>query len=92
MMMEVKNTFDHKSTMLQYMQMPKIPPIEIQGIKSKLVPLIMYNINWACKGRRWIEPFLGSGAVMFNAEPRIAMASDHNPHIINLYREYRTTR
>ncbi len=78
------DTFPHKSTMLQYVQVPKVPPIKIQGIKRKLVPFIMNNINWTDKGR-WIEPFLGSGIVMFNASPQTAAASDHNPHIIEMY-------
>ena len=61
-----------------------IPPIKIQGIKSKLVQFIRQNIGWAdtC---RWAEPFLGSGVVMFNMSPSVAMASDLNPHIIKMY-------
>lgn len=71
--------------MFQYLQTTtKIPPIKIQGIKSKLVPFIINNINWTDSGK-WFEPFLGSGVVMFNVNPSTALASDHNPHIIEMY-------
>lgn len=65
---------------------PKVPPIKCQGIKTKLVPFILSNIKPNPNGR-WIEPFLGSGVVLFNAAPKRAIASDINPHIINFYQE-----
>lgn len=61
-----------------------VPPIKCQGIKTKLVPFILRNISWAGKGR-WIEPFLGSGVVLFNVQPKQAIVNDINPHIIKLY-------
>ena len=63
----------------------RIPPIKIQGIKSKLVPFIMENTMWRDDGR-WVEPFLGSGVVMFNMAPSRAVASELNPHIVDFYR------
>lgn len=63
---------------------PKAPPIKSQGIKTKLTPFIMSNIQWEGNGR-WIEPFLGSGAVLFNAQPEKAFVSDTNKHIISIY-------
>jgi DNA adenine methylase len=62
----------------------KVPPIKTQGIKTKLVPFILGNIKWDGKGR-WIEPFLGSGVVLFNAQPQKATVADTNKHIINIY-------
>ena len=62
-----------------------IPPIKCQGIKTKLVPFIMSNIVWDGKGR-WIEPFLGSGVVLFNVNPQNALICDTNPHIISFYK------
>ena len=59
-----------------------IPPIKIQGIKSKIVPEIQNNLTWNKEGK-WIEPFLGSGVVLFNIQPNTAVLSDTNPHIIN---------
>lgn len=63
-----------------------IPPIKCQGIKTKLVPFIAQNIQWNGKGK-WIEPFLGSGVVLFNIYPKRALVSDTNKHIIKLYRD-----
>jgi len=62
-----------------------VPPIKCQGIKTKLVKFILSNIHWNGQGR-WIEPFLGSGVVLFNVQPEYAIANDINPHIITLYR------
>ena len=61
-----------------------VPPLKIQGIKTKLVPLIKQNIQLGEK-TLWIEPFMGSGAVGFNVRPERAIFSDINPHIINFY-------
>lgn len=63
-----------------------IPPVKCQGIKTKLVKFILANIRWEGKGR-WIEPFLGSGVVLFNVQPERAIVNDINPHIIGLYRK-----
>ncbi|MGP8214325.1 MAG: DNA adenine methylase [Bacteroidia bacterium] len=61
-----------------------VPPIKSQGIKTKLVPWIM-ELAPKTKGR-WIEPFLGTGVVAFNAGYKQAIVSDTNPHIINFYK------
>lgn len=66
-----------------------IPPIKIQGIKSKLVPLIRQNIVMEADSV-WIEPFMGSGVVGFNIEPRRAIFADTNPHIINFYNDIKS--
>lgn len=63
---------------------PKAPPIKTQGIKTKLVSFIKENISWGGAGR-WIEPFLGSGAVLFNIAPDKAIVGDTNKHIIDFY-------
>jgi len=62
----------------------KVPPIKCQGIKTKLVSFIFKNIVWNGLGR-WVEPFLGSGVVLFNLAPKRALAADNNPHIISFY-------
>jgi DNA adenine methylase len=61
-----------------------VPPIKCQGIKTKLVKFIAENIYWEGKGK-WVEPFLGSGVVLFNIQPKKALVGDINPHIINFY-------
>jgi DNA adenine methylase len=63
----------------------KTPPIKCQGIKTKLINFISQNVKWDGTGR-WIEPFLGSGVVLFNLQPKHALVSDTNQHIIHLYR------
>jgi DNA adenine methylase len=61
-----------------------VPPIKSQGIKTKLIPWIM-QLAPKVVGR-WIEPFLGTGVVAFNAGYKKAILNDANPHIINFYR------
>ncbi len=62
-----------------------VPPIKSQGIKTKLVPWI-FDIAPKIQGR-WIEPFLGTGVVAFNARYKKALLNDSNPHIINFYKK-----
>ena len=63
-----------------------VPPIKIQGIKTKLVPLIIKNII-INRQSVWYEPFMGSGVVGFNIEPECAVFADTNPHIIRFYNQ-----
>lgn len=67
------------------MTLPKAPPLKTQGIKTRLVPFIRSHIGTIGPGR-WIEPFLGSGAVLFNMAPERALVADGNGHIIGFYR------
>jgi DNA adenine methylase len=62
----------------------RVPPIKLQGIKTKIVPLILRHVAWNGRGR-WIEPFLGSGVVLFNVNPPRALAADANEHLIRFY-------
>lgn len=64
----------------------KVPPIKIQGIKTKLIPFIACSIKWDGMGT-WIEPFMGSGAVGFNIAPEHALFSDNNPYLIKFYKD-----
>jgi DNA adenine methylase len=61
-----------------------VPPIKCQGIKTKLVHFIAESIRWEGKGR-WLEPFLGSGVVLFTIRPERALVADTNKHIIGVY-------
>ena len=63
-----------------------VPPIKIQGIKTKLVPLIASSAN-ICRNTTWIEPFMGSGVVGLNVAKHHAIFADTNPHIINFYKQ-----
>lgn len=66
-----------------------VPPIKIQGIKTKLVPWILENVVFSKNGR-WIEPFMGSGVAGFNLNPQKALFCDINPHIISFYEQIKT--
>lgn len=63
-----------------------VPPIKIQGIKTKLVGLIS---NTMCVDEKsvWYEPFMGSGVVGLNLAPRRAVFADTNPYVVQLYNE-----
>lgn len=61
-----------------------VPPIKIQGKKTKLLAFILNNLP-KMDFNKWVEPFLGSGVVGFNAQPKVALFADNNPHIINFY-------
>ena len=69
-----------------------IPPIKIQGKKTKLVRKIMEIadeiLNEHPEIDTWVEPFLGSGVVAFNCPDRIkkVVVNDINPHIIKFYK------
>ena len=63
----------------------QVPPLKIQGIKTKAIPFIRDSIVWRESGR-WIEPFLGSAVVPLNIQPERALLGDTNPHIIRFYR------
>ncbi|VEE07469.1 DNA adenine methylase [Neisseria animalis] len=67
----------------------KVPPLKIQGIKTKLVPFIAESVKWDGAGT-YFEPFMGSGVVGFNLEPQKAVFSDTNPHIIKFYQDIQT--
>ena len=62
-----------------------VPPIKCQGIKTKLVPVILELVPRQIEGK-WIEPFCGSGVVALNAHPQRALLADTNQYIIALYR------
>ncbi len=61
-----------------------VPPIKIQGKKTKLVSFVVENLP-KNEYDTWIEPFMGSGVVGFNVQPKKALFADSNPHIINFY-------
>lgn len=65
-----------------------VPPIKIQGIKTKLLPLIKKNVL-PLDELIWIEPFMGSSVVGFNLKPRQALFTDNNPHLIAFYNALR---
>lgn len=66
-----------------------VPPIKIQGIKTKLVGLIS-DVVCVDENATWYEPFMGSGVVGFNLAPKNAVFADTNPYVIELYNEIKS--
>jgi DNA adenine methylase len=65
---------------------PLVPPLKCQGIKTKLAGEIN-RVAQTQSFERWVEPFCGSCVVAFNVQPKKALLSDTNIHIIRLYQE-----
>lgn len=68
-----------------------VPPIKIQGIKTKIVPMIRDNVILS-ENTVWIEPFMGSGVVGFNTAPKTAIFADTNPYIIEFYNQVKNKK
>lgn len=68
---------------------PLVPPIKCQGIKTKLVSEIR-NLVQTQSFERWIEPFCGSCVVALNIQPKRAILSDSNAHVVRLYQDIQT--
>ena len=68
-----------------------VPPIKIQGIKTKIVKLISDNMCLTSDSI-WYEPFMGSGVVGLNLAPHKAVFSDTNPYVIALYNDIKEKR
>lgn len=60
------------------------PIIKYRGGKSKEIPQIKQYIP-KFEGR-YVEPFLGGGAMFFYLEPKNAIINDINVRLINFYR------
>lgn len=66
-----------------------VPPIKIQGIKTKLVELIS-EAAYIDNDTVWYEPFMGSGVVGLNLAPKHAVFADTNPYVIEFYNEIKS--
>lgn len=62
-----------------------VPPIKSQGIKTKLAEWI-HQTSTHQDYDRWVEPFMGTGVVAFNIQPKRALLCDSNPHLIRFYK------
>src|SRR5882724_6730622 len=65
---------------------PLVPPLKCQGIKTKLAAEIG-RVAQTRDFQRWVEPFCGSCVVALNVQPKKALLSDSNVHIVRLYQE-----
>ena len=66
-----------------------VPPIKIQGKKTKLLTEIYDLVNEIADkdADTWVEPFLGSGIVSFNSSEQFkkVICGDINPYVIEFY-------
>ena len=63
------------------------PFIKWAGGKQQLLPIIKNKLPKSYN--RYIEPFLGSGALLLYLEPTVAIVNDTNEALINLYTQVR---
>lgn len=61
------------------------PFLKWVGGKRQLMPSIVEHLPENIKGYKYIEPFIGGGAVLFNLQPKNAVISDFNEELINVY-------
>lgn len=61
------------------------PFLKWVGGKRQLMPSIVDYLPENIKDYKYIEPFIGGGAVFFNLQPKNAVINDYNEELINVY-------
>lgn len=61
------------------------PFLKWVGGKRQLMPSIVEHLPGNIKDHKYIEPFVGGGAVLFNLQPKNAVINDFNSELINVY-------
>lgn len=61
------------------------PFIKWVGGKRQLMPSIVEHLPKNIKDYKYVEPFIGGGAVFFNLQPKDAIINDYNEELINVY-------
>ena len=61
------------------------PFLKWVGGKRQLMPSIVEHLPENIKDYKYIEPFIGGGAVFFNLQPKNAIINDYNEELINVY-------
>ena len=73
------------------MTKPNVKPIlKWAGGKSQMLGYLLPKVptNYG----KYIEPFLGGGALFFSLQPDNAVIADSNPELINMYRNIKTPK
>lgn len=65
------------------------PFLKWAGGKGALFPKIEKYLPSDYEKRRYVEPFVGGGAVFFRLRPKKAIINDSNPDLMNVYRVIR---
>lgn len=63
-----------------------IPFLKWVGGKRQLMPSIVEHLPENIQGYKYIEPFIGGGAVLFSLQPQNAIINDFNEELINVYK------
>ena len=66
------------------MQCTVKPFLRWAGSKSKLVPKLS-EYYFRCDAERYVEPFVGCGALFFSINPESALVSDKNTELVSAY-------
>ena len=61
------------------------PFLKWVGGKRQLMPSIVDHLPENIKDYKYIEPFIGGGAIFFNLQPKNAVINDYNEELINVY-------
>lgn len=61
------------------------PFLKWVGGKRQILPAIFKHFPKDIKTYKYIEPFIGGGAVLFKLQPENAIINDFNPELINVY-------
>lgn len=61
------------------------PFLKWVGGKRQLMPSIVEHLPKNINDYKYIEPFIGGGAVLFNLQPKNAIINDFNEELINVY-------
>lgn len=61
------------------------PFLKWVGGKRQIMPSIVEHLPENIKDYKYIEPFIGGGAVLFNLQPKNAIINDYNEELINVY-------
>lgn len=62
------------------------PFLKWVGGKRQLMSSIIKHLPENIKDYKYVEPFIGGGAVLFNLQPKNAIINDFNEELINVYR------
>jgi DNA adenine methylase len=64
------------------------PFLKWAGGKTQLLPALLKRAPTSCN--RYLEPFLGGGALYFAMQPKVAYLADFNPELINCFEVVRS--
>jgi len=62
-----------------------VPFLKWVGGKRQLMPSIIEHLPENISSYKYIEPFIGGGAVLFHLQPKNAIINDYNKELINVY-------